>query len=140
MIIGLNFAVEYNAMENQKRILLIDDEEVIGFGFTKVLKDPGVELDYAQSAEEAMSFLSRYAYDAAIVDLRLSNSTKLEGFDCVSYLRLNQKKCRIIVLTAYGDNVTWEKSENLGVDLFLEKPIEPGIIRKTLKTFGIYDY
>jgi DNA-binding response OmpR family regulator len=140
MIFGLNFAKENNTMKKPKRIILIDDEAVIGFGFTKVLKDQNVEVDFAQSAEEAMTFLSRHSYEAAIVDLRLSNSTKMEGFDCVRYLRLNQKKCRIIVLTAYGDNGTWEKSEDLGVDLFLEKPIEPEIIRKTLETFGIYDY
>ena len=40
-------------MNNGKRILLIEDEEVINFGFSKVLEEPGVEVDCAQSIEEA---------------------------------------------------------------------------------------
>jgi DNA-binding response OmpR family regulator len=121
-----------------KRILLVDDEEVILFGFSKVLTEPGVNVDCAKSIEEAKKLISTQSYDAAIVDLRLSNSTKLEGLDCVKLLRDTQDDCRILVLTAYGDNDSWEKSESLGVDLFLEKPIEPHIIRKTFTTFGIY--
>ncbi len=125
-------------MNKTKRILLIDDEEVILFGFSKVFKEPGIEVDCAQTLEEAQGFIKAHVYDAAIVDLRLSNSAQLEGFECVRQLRSSQDECRIIMLTAYGDNASWEKSEELGVDLFLEKPIEPAIIRKTLKTFGIY--
>ena len=40
-------------MNQNKRILLIDDEEVILFGFKKVLTEPGVEIDCAQTIEEA---------------------------------------------------------------------------------------
>jgi two-component system, response regulator RegA len=125
-------------MKNSKRILLIDDEEVMLFGFSRVLKEPGVELDCALTLEDAQQFITDHKYDAAIVDLRLSNSTKMEGFDCIRLLRSLQSDCRILVLTAYGDNTSWERAEALGVDMFLEKPIEPAAIRKTLNTFGIY--
>jgi two-component system, NtrC family, response regulator PilR len=125
-------------MKTKKRILLIDDEDVILFGFSKVLKEPGIDLDCAQTLEDARKCISAHHYDGAIVDLRLSNSSKLEGLECVRFLRSSQSDCRIIVLTAYGDNDSWEQAEEWGVDLFLEKPIEPEVIRKTFKTFGIY--
>jgi DNA-binding response OmpR family regulator len=125
-------------MNKIKRILLIDDEEVILFGFEKVLKEPGIELDCAQTLEDALKCIDSNQYAAAIVDLRLSDSTMLEGFDCVRHIRSVQENCRVIVLTAYGDNSTWARAEDLGVDLFLEKPIEPEIIRKTLRTLGVY--
>jgi DNA-binding response OmpR family regulator len=133
------FRNQYNCMNKSKRILLIDDEEVILFGFEKVLKEPGVELDCAQTMAEVRNCIAAHQYDAAIVDLRLSNSTEMEGFDCIQLLRNSQDECRIFVLTAYGDNIIRDKAEALGVDMFLEKPIEPEIIRKTLKTFGIYN-
>ena len=125
-------------MEKAKRILLIDDEDVIVFGFTKVLQEPGVELDCAQTVEEAQNCIAAHQYEAAIVDLRLSNSTKMEGFDCIRLLRSSHKDCRILVLTAFGDNMSRDKAEALGVDMFLEKPMEPETIKKTLKIFGIY--
>jgi DNA-binding response OmpR family regulator len=125
-------------MKNEKRILLIDDEEVMHFGFTKVLQEPGVVLDSALTFEEAKKCITTRLYDAAIVDLRLSNSTHMEGFDCIRLLRSLQNRCRILMMTAYGDNYSRARAETLGVDLFLEKPIEPYSVRDILKRFGIY--
>lgn len=125
-------------MNTSKRILLIDDEEVITFGFTKVLKEPGVEIDCAQTLEEAQQCIANNHYDAAIIDLRLSDSTRMEGFDCVRLLRVCQSECRIILLTAFGDNGTREQAKACGADLFFEKPMGPEAIRDALKTFGIF--
>lgn len=126
-------------INNGKRILLIDDEEVITFGFSKVLEEPGVEVDCAQTLEEAKDCIAAHQYDAAIVDLRLSNSVEMEGFDCIRLLRSRQSACRIIVMTAYGGNGFKDQAIALGADLFFEKPIEPEKIRESLKTFGVYD-
>jgi DNA-binding response OmpR family regulator len=125
-------------MKKGKKILVIDDEEVIAFGFSMVLKEPGVEVDCAQTMEKVKNLIAANKYDAAIVDLRLSNSTEMEGFDCIRLLRSCQSKCRIIVLTAYGDNELRERAKAMGVDLFYEKPTEPETIREALAGFEIY--
>ncbi|MFH0920216.1 MAG: response regulator [Fibrobacterota bacterium] len=130
-----------DSVNKGKRILLIDDEEVILFGFSRFLKEPGVEVDCAQTIEEAKKCIDTHQYDAAIIDMRLSNSTEMEGFDCIRYLRSSQNAqsaCRILVLTAYGDNRLMEQTKALGVDLFFEKPLEPKKLREALKTLGIY--
>jgi DNA-binding response OmpR family regulator len=126
-------------MGKNKRILLIDDEEVITFGFSMVLKEPGIELDCANTFEEAQRCINAHLYDAAIIDLRLSNSVQMEGFDCIRLLRSRQAGCRIIVMTAFGDNGSREKAKELGADFFLEKPMEPETVKDMLKTLGIFD-
>jgi DNA-binding response OmpR family regulator len=126
-------------INKDKRILLIDDEEVIAFGFSIVLEESGVKVDCAQTLEEAQNCIDAHHYDAAIVDLRLSNSTEMEGFDCIRLLRSRQSACKIIVMTAYGGNGFKDQAMALGADLFFEKPIEPEKIREALKTFGIYN-
>ena len=125
-------------MNTSKWILLIDDEEVMTFGFKKVLQEPGVEVECAHTVEEAQTAIATHQFDAAIVDLRLSNSIEIEGFVCVRLLRESQQNCRIIVLTAYGDMRLREEAKALGVDFFFEKPIVPESIRETRKDFGIY--
>jgi two-component system response regulator PilR (NtrC family) len=125
-------------MNKDKRILLIDDEEVILFGFSKVLKEPGVEVYCARSLEEVRRCIAEHQYDASIVDLRLSNLADMEGFDCIRILRSEQGECRIIVLTAFADNGFREEAEMLGIDLFFEKPQEPEVIKNALQKFGIY--
>ncbi|MBN1578171.1 MAG: response regulator [Chitinispirillaceae bacterium] len=127
-----------DTMKKGKRILVIDDEEVISFGFSMVLKEPGVEVDCAQTAEDARNLIAAHRYDVAIIDLRLSDSTEMEGFDCIRLLRSSQSNCRVIVLTAYGDNEVREQATALGVNRFFEKPMEPEILREALASFGVY--
>jgi DNA-binding response OmpR family regulator len=126
-------------MNQPKRILLIDDETVTTFGYTRVLQEPGIEVDSAHTLKEAEQLITEKTYDAAIVDLRLSNSVEIEGLTCVRLLRDKQRNCRVIVLTAYGDKRLREETIELGVALFLEKPMSPARIRETLKGVGIYN-
>ena len=71
-------------MNKSKRILLIDDDERITFGFSKYLQHPGVDVDCAHSLEKAQHCMATYQYDAAIIDLWLSSSTEIEDFVCLT--------------------------------------------------------
>jgi|WetSurMetagenome_2_1015567.scaffolds.fasta_scaffold278963_2 DNA-binding NtrC family response regulator len=121
----------------KKKILLIDDEEVILFGFRQALMDPWLQVDTASTADEAKALLKENVYSAAIVDMRLSNSTAMEGLDLIPYLKTMQKNCRIIVLTAYSDEPTRRKAFNFGADIFLEKPVDPETLKKNLAALGV---
>jgi CheY-like chemotaxis protein len=103
------------------------------------LKEPGVEVDCAQTVEAAAKYASVNQYNAAIIDMRLSNSTEMEGLDCIRLLHSDQRECKIIVLTAYGDNRLREQTKALGANLFLVKPMEPEKLREALATLGIYN-
>jgi DNA-binding response OmpR family regulator len=122
----------------KKRILLVDDEEVILFGFKQVLSGPDLRVDTASNVNEARSLAGKNSYAAAVVDLRLSNSTVMEGLEVIALLKSTQKNCRIIVLTAYGEDEVRRKTIEAGADLFLEKPVDPNIISQNLKTLGVY--
>ncbi len=120
-----------------KRILLVDDEEVVLFGYSMVLSEPWLSVDTAESVIEAKTLLSNHAYNAAILDLRLSNSTALEGMDLIVEVKNSQAKCKIFVLTAYGDDETRLRAKTLGADYFLEKPVDPEGLKKMLFEVGL---
>jgi len=120
------------------KILLVDDEEAILFGFVQVLSGPAVQVDTALTAAEAKAFLIKNSYVAAVVDLRLSNSTVLDGLELIPLIKSTQKNCHTIVLTAYGEEEVRRKSLENGADLFLEKPVDPEIIKKIIASLGIY--
>ncbi|MBN1130274.1 MAG: response regulator [Chitinispirillaceae bacterium] len=124
--------------DEKKRILLIDDEEAVLFGFRQVLMEPWVQVDTASTADAAKALMEKNVYAAAIVDLRLSNSTAMEGLDLVTLLKTVQKHCRVIVLTAYGDESIRSNAFSLGADLFLEKPVDPETLKQNLVAFGVY--
>ena len=120
-----------------RRVLIVDDEEVILFGYKQVLSEPWLIVDTAQTVSESNLLLETNTYAAAILDLRLSNSMALEGIELIPYVKSVQKDCRIIVVTAYGDEVARQAALRAGADLFLEKPVDPEDIKKTLAGFGI---
>lgn len=122
----------------KKKVLLVDDEEVILFGFKQVLSGPGLRVDTASTVAEAKKLVEKNDYAAAVVDLRLSNSTDMEGLEVLSFLKSARENCRIIVLTAYGEDDVRRRTIEAGADLFLEKPVDPNLIRKNLKDLGVY--
>lgn len=123
---------------DRKRILIVDDEEVILFGFSHVLAAPGVTVDTASTSAEAEALVDEYVYSAAIVDVRLSDSRALEGLGLIPYIKSRQPRCRIIMLTAYGEEYIVRAALDAGADLFLEKPVEPESIRKKLEAMGVF--
>jgi two-component system, response regulator, stage 0 sporulation protein F len=129
---------EVVSMHTTTRILLIDDEEAVTFGFSKFLDAPGVDVDCAHTLEEVKVCIAAHRYNAAVVDLRLSNSLEMEGLECIRLLRSGQHECKILVLTAFGDNGFREEAEVLGIDFYFEKPVGPEVIRDTLEKSGIY--
>jgi ActR/RegA family two-component response regulator len=128
---------EITVTTNPKRILIVDDEEVILFGYKQVLSEPWLFVDTAETVAVAQMLLRTNIYAAVILDLRLSNSISLEGLDLIPFIKNAQKDCRIIVVTAYGDEAIKRKVIDSGADQFLEKPVEPADITKTLMSMGI---
>ncbi|MBD3346678.1 MAG: response regulator [Chitinivibrionales bacterium] len=122
-----------------KHLLLVDDEEAIIFALTRILDRPGVKIDSAGSLHDAEKLLHENEYDAVIADMRLSGSGNMEGFQVVDYTRKHQDNCKILVITAYGDNSIREKVFKLGADIYLEKPVSPKKISDILESIGVLD-
>jgi DNA-binding response OmpR family regulator len=118
--------------QNQNRILLIEDEEALLFGFKKLLQNENTVVDTAQTLPEAKELLRQNIYRVVITDLRLTNAQIKEGYDVVALARGMQKNAKIIVITAYSENSTREQAMSLGADYFLEKPVAPKQIKEIL--------
>ena len=119
------------------RILLVDDEEAILFAFKKVLSTPSMVVDTAQTFSEALKLLEYKSYMAVVADLRLTGAATKEGFEVIREAKRIQSDCRVIMMTAYGENGTREKVAQLGADLFLEKPVSPQKVKEILQSLGV---
>jgi DNA-binding response OmpR family regulator len=119
------------------RILLVDDEEVILFAFKKVLSGSSMTVDTAQNLSSAIHMLQMKSYDAVITDLRLTGAEAMEGFDAIKEAKRIQTDCKVIVVTAYGENGTREKVLLCGADAYLEKPVSPQKVKELLQSMGV---
>ncbi len=120
-----------------KKVLVVDDEEAIRFAFTKVLAEPDLDIHTAATLGQALDLIEHNSYDAVIADLRLSGDTSNDGYEVIHAVAEKQKECRIIVMTAYGDEKTKEKVFSLGAHFYLEKPVSPQKVKQLIASMGM---
>ncbi|HEX4916703.1 MAG TPA: response regulator transcription factor [Limnobacter sp.] len=103
------------------RLLLVEDDAVLGAQLQKQLARAGYATDWIQNGLDAQAQGSIEPYDMAVLDLGLPGKS---GLDVLRAWRLQGLALPVIVLTARG---TWqEKVEgfNAGADDYVPKPFQ----------------
>jgi DNA-binding NtrC family response regulator len=113
------------------RVLVVDDDAVVGRSFDRVLSAGGYAVSTALSGEEAMEKIGDTDYDVVFTDI------KMPGMDGLEFAERIMKKCPwtpVVVVTGYGTAANETKAAVLGVSGFIRKPLTPEIIESvTLK-------
>lgn len=63
------------------RVLVVDDEEVMGYLIRRVVDSLGYELDWVRDCETALKKMKRYTYDVIVSDYRLPGMTGETFYD-----------------------------------------------------------
>lgn len=109
------------------RILLVDDEvnqlTVLKSGLSKL---PNCEVTVATGGRQALSLFAQQAFDLIITDYRMP---EMDGLTLAAAVRQQYPSTRIIMLTAFGNEVLNEQPDDSPVQLVLEKPIDIKHIR-----------
>ncbi len=117
------------------KVLIIDDEESIRFGLTKLLNQAGFSVLSAGSAEEGYRVFSSQNPAIILLDLKLPD---MEGMDLLRKLKETDDYVSIIMMTAYGTIETAVSALKSGAENFLTKPIDPdGLLIQLNKTLEI---
>ena len=103
------------------RLLLIEDEEVIGRVTSKALQDMGFTVDWVRSGREARTAVRSAEFDVLLVDLGLPD---VPGEKLITELRSAKVNTPVIVLTARGQVADRVTMLDLGADDFLAKPFD----------------
>lgn len=104
-----------------KRILVVEDEEVVRKSLRLMLRKWGHEVTEAGDGEEAILSLARGDFDLMICDVMMPRK---DGWQLLQELRSSPKKGNIpvIILTAKGRLADMFKSYQLGATYFMTKP------------------
>jgi DNA-binding NtrC family response regulator len=103
----------------QKKILVVDDEEDIGFLMRMLLKSEGYEVVYVKNLTDAKLALKNEAFHTVFLDLNLENEY---GLDLVSTIRSQNRRSTIAVITAQKEPGVRKDVEQSDVDFLIEKP------------------
>lgn len=105
----------------KKKILVVDDEEIVRYSLVNILRAQGYEVDEVPSAEEALEVFREKKYHLVLADLVLEG---MGGLELLENVKVVSPKTLVIVITGYGSIKTAVAALRLGVYDYLLKPCE----------------
>jgi len=111
----------------EKRILVVDDDQVVGKSFERVLTNKGYRVDTALSGREAFEKYAGADFDMVFTDLRMPDQ---DGLEVARRIKEMNPWLPIVVVTGYGTPDAEAKAKAIGVAEFLQKPLTPSIIEE----------
>lgn len=103
------------------RILLVEDDAVLGDGLSLSLNDWGFDVTLAVTGNYASSALSTQPYDLVILDLGLPD---MDGRELLRQLRARKSAIPVLILTARDGLNDRVSGLELGADDYMTKPFE----------------
>ena len=102
-------------------LLIVDDEESIGWALRRLAADEGHTAQVASSAEEALALADRQPFDLIMLDVRLPGA---DGLSAMRQLKKLQPQAPIVVMTAFGNLSTAVDAIRNGAFDYVTKPFD----------------
>lgn len=113
---------EENKMENQnKKILIIDDDKYILCIFSRILQKQGYDVDTAETGQEALEKIGNQKYDLALIDVKLPDT---EGPNLLARINNIYPEMMKIVITGFPSLEDATKVMDQGAIAYLVKPVK----------------
>ncbi|WP_298438927.1 response regulator transcription factor [Geobacter sp.] len=104
------------------RILLVEDDQMLGDALRRSLKQEGITTDWVRDAEEAELALATGEYSLLLLDLGLPGKG---GLELLAELRDKANPVPVIILTARDAVPDRIRGLDTGADDYLVKPFDP---------------
>ena len=116
-----------------KRILVVDDDEMVLVALQQLLGFKGYETRAVPSGPEALDALQEEAFDVVVLDIIMPG---MDGYEVCRKIRGDERwhKLPVIMLTAMSGEEDRKKGEEAGANLFLSKPVSPQELLSLVET------
>ncbi len=115
-----------------KKILVVDDHKAWHEILSNMLSMFHVSVDSAYSGLEALERLQDNSYDLILMDW------SMPGLDGIETTKMIQEKCvreippAVIMVSSFRHEAIVKQAQDIGIDLFLQKPINPSLLNNIL--------
>ncbi|WJY28622.1 MULTISPECIES: response regulator transcription factor [Sporosarcina] len=109
-------------MDENVKLLVVDDEDRIRRLLTMYLSREGYEMDEAQNGMEALEKIQETQYDCILLDVMMPEK---DGIEVLHELRAEEDQTPIILLTAKGEESDRVTGFETGADDYIVKPFSP---------------
>ncbi len=109
-------------MENQIKILVVDDEKITREEIQENLQFKGYEVDVAEDGVSGLEKIGKTAYNVLIIDLIMPG--EIDGLKLIEKIKEISHETIKIIITGYPGIESAAEAMRFGAYYYLEKPIE----------------
>lgn len=118
-------------MSALRKVLVVDDDPVVGKSFDRVLTEKGYLVVTAENAQDALAELRKQEYDLVYTDIRMPG---MDGIEFAERVKARRPWTPVVIVTGYGSADNEERARSAGVSAFLHKPLSPTMIEQSAAT------
>jgi len=109
-------------MDQQMKILIVDDELVVRESLYHWFSRQGYHTQSARSGQEALEKLENENFDILFVDMKMPG---MSGFELLEIVKTRYPDTAVVIITAYGSIDTAVQAMKIGASDYLLKPFKP---------------
>jgi two-component system response regulator FixJ len=112
-------------MVAMRKVLVVDDDPVVGKSFNRVLTAKGYAVITAHNAAEALEQMRTADVDLLITDIRMPG---MSGLELAEAVKARKPWTPVMIVTGYGTEADEARARAAGVTSFQHKPMSPEMI------------
>jgi two-component system, response regulator PdtaR len=127
---GIPMTLLDTPVARRRRVLIVEDDSLVGIGLRAHLEKLGHEVigEASKAGEAAALFLGKEP-DIVLMDIRLDG---IDGIELARQL-LQQRRCPMVIISAFSDNQLIERASAVGVFGYLIKPVSAESLRAQIE-------
>ncbi len=117
-----------------KKVLIAEDSSVIQNLTRRILQIQNYQIFSAKNGKRVLEMLEKEDFDIILMDI---NMPQMDGMECAQKIRAlddaNKAQIPIVAITGNAQNYTLEDFNNVGINDYLQKPLNFDILVETVK-------
>lgn len=118
------------AVEEAKKILIVEDDPINAVLLSKILSDEGYQINTAADGLHALVEINKSKYDLILSDITMPNFT---GYQLLDFMRTKNIDIPVVFLSGHTSEEDEIKGLKLGAAEYLRKPVRADLLRLRLK-------
>ncbi len=114
----------------KKKILIVDDEHLIRWSFSKKLENWGYHTEVASNGKEALGLINNFNPDLVLLDLHLPD---YHGLQLLKEIKSISPSVQVIIITAFGSIEQAVQAIRDGAYDFITKPVNYDNLQKIIE-------
>ncbi len=117
-------------MKKNLRIMVIDDENIVGKRLKPALEKNGDTVETFTDARKALERFGEQQFDIVVSDIRMDD---IDGLEVLEQVLARSEKTKVIIITGYATVEVAQEALVKGAFDFIAKPFKPSDLRAIIE-------